>query len=142
MHPNYFEGILQLRNSNKEVVDFIKSETAKKGQKIAKEEKVPNGIDFYFVSRNFLRKIGYALQHSFCGELLFSARLHTRNRQTSKDVHRLYVLFRVSTFRKGDSISYKGEKIKIIAIGKKILAKKEDGKKITLRHCEINQGHL
>ena len=35
MHPNYFEGILQLRNSNKEVVDFIKSETAKKGQKIA-----------------------------------------------------------------------------------------------------------
>lgn len=138
MHENYFEGILQLRSPNKEVADFIRCEAAKESQIITKEEKVRNGIDFYFASKKFLRTLGHRLQRTFSGELKFSARLHTRNRQTSRDVYRLHILFRVSALKKGDSIDYKGEKIKIISIGKKIFAKKEDGTKITLRYSDLS----
>ena len=138
MHKNYFEGILQLRSPSKEAIDFIKNETAKEKQIITKEEKVGNGIDYYFASKRFLRNMGYRLQNAFNGELKLSARLHTRNRQTSKDVHRLNVLFRVSTLKKGDSIDYKGEKIRIVAIGKKILGKNGKGQKITLRYSDLN----
>lgn len=138
MHDKYFEGILQLRNHNKEIADFIRYEAAKESQIISKEEKVSNGIDFYFVSKKYLRTLGYKLQRTFSGELKSSARLHTRNRQTSKEVYRLHILFRVSNFKKGDSVGYKGEKITIINAGKKIFAKKEDGTKITLRYGDLS----
>lgn len=133
MHSNYFQGILQLRNPNKEVTNFIA-----KQDNIMKQVKVRNGIDFYFTSNKILKSLGYKLQKMFSGELKFSAKLHTRSRQTSKELYRLNVLFRIPKFKKGDTVQYKGEPIKIISLGKKVFAKKENGKKVTLRYGDLD----
>lgn len=139
MHAGYYEGIIQLRNPNSNVLDFIKKEVEKKGNVfIAKEEEVENGVDFYISSQRFCQNLGKKLQLHFGGELKISARLHTISRQTSKELYRVNVLFRLPNFRKGDIITYRGEKIMILAIGKKIFAKNiNTGRKLSIKYSSL-----
>jgi NMD protein affecting ribosome stability and mRNA decay len=116
MHPDYFEGILQLRNPTSEVVSFVE----KFDDHISKVRQVTNGIDYYFVSQRFLRSLGKALQRRFPGKLVSTRSIHTRNRQTSKDVYRVTVLFRCFPFRKGDLVESRGETYLVLAVGKKV----------------------
>ena len=138
-HNEYFEGILQVRNPNDEVLDFIAKEVRQKGNVfIAKTKKINNGIDLYISSQRFLRTLGNKLQERFFGHLEVSRRLHTRNRMTSRDVYRVSVLFKMSSFKKGDIVKYKGEQVKIIGMAKKVLAKDiKTGKKLTLSFKEL-----
>ena len=138
-HNEYFEGILQVRNPNDEVLDFIAKEVREKGNVfIAKTKKIGNGIDLYISSQRFLRTLGNRLQERFSGHLEVSRRLHTRNRMTSRDVYRVSVLFKMSSFKKGDIVKYKGEQVKIIGMAKKVLAKDiKTGKKLTLSFKEL-----
>src|SRR3989338_2934459 len=138
-HNEYFEGILQVRNPNEEVLGFIAREVEKKGNVfIAKTKKINNGIDFYISSQRFLRSIGNKLQERFFGHLEVSRRLHTRNRMTSRDVYRVNLLFKMPSFKKGDIVTYKGDEIKIIGMAKKVLAKDvKTGKKLTLSFKEL-----
>src|SRR3989338_985396 len=133
-HKDYFEGILQLRNPNGLVLDFIAKEIAsKKGISIAKTEKTNNGLDIYISSQKFLRSLGNKLHKRFHGHLEISKRLFTRNRVTSKEVYRVNILFKLPSFKKGDVIDYKGDKIRVIGMAKKVLAKDiKTGKKLTL----------
>ncbi len=96
MDPQYFEGTLQLRNPNEEVLNFI-SNQFKRNEKvwIAKQERLKTGIDLYVSSNKFLLKLGKKLKKSFKGELKTSRTLHTKNRLTSKNVYRVTVLFRL-----------------------------------------------
>jgi len=58
MHNDYFEGILQLRNPNDEVISFINSQIKKRtGVFITKEQKGNNGIDFYITSQKYLQAL-------------------------------------------------------------------------------------
>ena len=138
-HNEYFEGILQVRNPNEEVLGYIAREVEKKGDVfIAKTKKINNGIDFYISSQRFLRSIGNKLQERFFGHLEVSRRLHTRNRMTSRDVYRVNLLFKMPSFKKGDIVTYKGDEIKIIGMAKKVLAKDiRTGKKLTLSFKEL-----
>ena len=122
-NPHYFEGILQLRNPSKELINYVKSKIKKDERcNIAKEKKVKNGIDLYLSSNKYMKQLGRSLQESFGGQLIFSSKLHTKDRQTSKEVHRGYICFRLPDFKKGDIISYKGNEIKIIGLQKKVYA--------------------
>jgi len=139
INKDYFEGILQLRNPTEELIRFVENKT-KKDRKalITKRLKVKGGYDFYFSSQRYLRSLGNKIKSSFAGELKTSRKLFTRKRQTSKDVYRVNVLFRMSGLEKGQKITYKGEQIKIMKLGKKILAKSvKTGKKLLLNYKEI-----
>jgi len=119
-HKDYFEGILQLRNVRDEVIEFAINEIEKiEYTNIAKIKKVTNGVDIYMSPQKSLRSLGNKLQNKFGGQLLVSTKLHTRSRVTSRELHRVNMLFRSPNFKKGDIIEYKGEKIKIISIHKK-----------------------
>ena len=135
----YFEGILQLRNTNKEVVDFVrKSVDERKDAFISKEKEIKNGIDFYLTSQRFLRALGKKLKNKFNGELKESRKLHTRNRLTSRDVYRVTVLFRLLKFKKWDVVNYKGDKIKIKSIGKLISGiDVKTGKRVSFKADDI-----
>lgn len=138
-HKEYFEGILQLRNPSEELIDIaIKEIEKKEDANIAKVSKVTNGFDIYISSQRFLRTLGNKLQKRFGGQLTISTKLHTKHRLTSRELYRVNVLFRLPNFKKGDIITYRGDKIKIIAMHKKILAKDvKTGKKLHLKFKDI-----
>jgi len=138
-HKDYFEGILQLRNINDEVIDFVVKEIEKtEDTYIAEIKKVTNGFDVYVSRQRFLRSLGNKLQQRFGGQLIVSTKLHTRHKQTGKELHRVNLLFRMPKFKKGDIIEYKGDEIKIIAMHKKVLAKDvKTGKKLNLNFKDL-----
>jgi len=82
--------------------------------------------------------LGNRLQQRFGGQITVSTKLHTRHRQTSKELYRVNVLFRMPKFKKGDIIEYKGDKIKIISMHKKVFAKDvKTGKKLNLNFKDL-----
>ena len=118
---DYYEGILQLRNPNEELIKFIERRiNERKDVFIMKEKKVKDGVDLYLSSQRFLRALGKKLKQNFPGILKESRHIHTRKRITSKDVYRVNVLFRLVGLRKGEIIDYKGDRIRIKGIGKLI----------------------
>lgn len=140
MHnKDYFEGILQLRGTGSEVLDFAVKEIGRhENANIAKIKKVPNGIDIYLSPQKLLRSIGNQLQQNFGGQLSVSTKLHTKSKVTSRDLYRVNMLFRAPNFKKGDTVDYKGNKIKIINIHKKVFAKDiKTGKKLNISFKEL-----
>jgi len=132
----YFEGRLQLRNYREEVLRFVINQVAKDpGVHIAKEKMVKNGLDLYMSSNKFLRKLGKKLKNSFTGTLKESVKLHTRDKQTSKNLYRLTVMFRCYPFRKGDKVILKGDEVIIQKIGTQILVK--DAKTGAKKRCKF-----
>ena len=96
-NPQYYEGILQLRNANKELLSFFSNQLKKYPEVfVSKEVKHKTGTDYYLSSNKFVLMIGRKLNKSFKGEFKTSRRIHTRDRMTSKDVYRVTVLFRMS----------------------------------------------
>ena len=140
--PNYFQGILQLRDCNIEVLDFVKNQIKKSKREdvyVSKEVSVLGGIDLYLTSNKFLRSLGKKLKKSFNGGLKESEKLFSRNRLTGKNIYRLNVLFRLTKFKKGDIVAFRGRKVKIMNIGSKVQAKEvETGKRIILKLNELS----
>ena len=138
MHDKYFEGILQLRNPTKEIIGFAKNQIEKSKIFVANEIKLKNGIDMYLSSQRFLRALGTKLKKRFGGQLKTSRKLHTVSRKTGKRLYRVTVLFRCPEFKAGDTINYRGEKLKVKSIGKKVFAQNiKTGKKLTIRFEDI-----
>ena len=95
---DYFEAILQIRPKNKEVLDFVKKQVEKRENTwIAKQQELKYGVDLYISSRKFAIILGRKLKKTFDGELKVTKSLFTRDRQTSKNIYRVTVLFRVKT---------------------------------------------
>ncbi|MDP3765482.1 MAG: NMD3-related protein [Nanoarchaeota archaeon] len=135
---DYFQGILQLRDINDEIVSFVHNQIKKRGDvAVTRNVKFSNGIDLYITSQKFIRILGKKLKDSFGGELKISAKLHTRNKQ-GKDLYRVNVLFRLSKYKKGDIVSVRGDEVRLISLGRKIFAKNvKTGKKVTIRSKEL-----
>ena len=135
---NYFQGILQLRDINDEIIHFVHSQIKKRGDvAVTRTVKFPNGVDLYITSQKFIRILGKKLKESFGGELKTSAKLHTKSKQ-GKDLYRVNVLFKPSMYKKGNVISVRGDSVKLIRIGKKIFARNlKTGKKMTIRSADL-----
>lgn len=120
-HPDYFEGILQIRGGNQELLDWIQ-ERVKADDKaaITKIKDVRGGIDLYVTDQHYLQNLGRKIQDTFAGVMKISQRIFTTDKMTSKHVYRVTVLFRPLPFKKGDIVTYQGDKIEILGIGKKV----------------------
>ena len=124
MANQYFEGTLQLRNVDKKVVQWVKKQIEKrKDIWIAKQGKVKGGWDLYISSWRYLLALGKELQKKYGGELKKSRKLYSVNKQTSKELYRVTVMFKMHKQKTGDVINYKGEKYKITKLGNTIQAK-------------------
>jgi len=97
MHSSsYYEAILQLRPDNDEVRRFVVNRLKeRKNLFISKAVKTKTGVDLYLSDQRFARALGKKLKKSFKGKLIMSRTLHTRNKQTSKNVYRVTVCFRL-----------------------------------------------
>ncbi len=138
MHDKYYEGILQLRNPTNDIIRFVKNQIEKSKIFVANEIKLKNGIDLYLSSQRFLRALGAKLKKRFGGQLKSSRKLHTVSRKTGKRLYRVTVLLRFPNFKAGDIITYRGEKVKVKLIGKKVFVQNlKTGKKSTIRFEDI-----
>ena len=139
--PDYFQGILQLRNVNDEAVSFVLNQIKKRENvHITKSVKFPDGIDFYITSQKFIRILGKKLKDRFGGELKISSKLHTKSRRTGKELYRINVLFKSAKFKRGDIVSVRGDKVRLIKVGKRIFARElKTGKKVTIRSRDLPQ---
>ena len=117
-HPNYFEAVLQLRDVNQEIVDFVEEELSRTKHPVSKVVKIKNGLDYYLADNELTRALGKKLQQKFGGELKVTASLHTK--KDDKEKYRVTVLFRYPGFSKGDGVVYQGEEWNVEIMGKEI----------------------
>jgi len=122
--PQYFEGILQLREIDQEVYDWVYDTIEREGKcKVAREKALKNGYDLYLSDNHYLQALGKRLKRKFSGELVVSRRLHTQDRMTLKAVYRVTVLFRQHRFKEGDIVKVDNERYKILKVGKRVHTK-------------------
>jgi len=140
----YFEGILQLRNADNEVVEYAISEAEKQKQRgifIAKKIKVRNGFDIYLTKKGYIYELARKILNKFGGEVKVSRKLFSRDKLRSRDIYRINVLFRQSKFRKGDILKMDNELFKVKNIDKNLTAVNiKTGKKISIRpkHLKVS----
>ena len=138
-HSQYFEGILQLRDPTKKVLDvFLKVLKERKDVRIMKEVKLKNGYDFYLTSNKALIIIGKKLYNRFGGEYKISRKLHTVRKQTSKKLYRVTVMFRPPKFKAGDIVKVKGQELRVKILKRKVLGIDiESGKKVWFEYGDV-----
>ncbi len=128
---DYFEGILQIRDGNAELLNWIRDRIKSDGKaRIAKEKKVTNGVDLYLSEQHYLQNLGRKIKEKFTGILKISMRQHTTDKMTSKLLYRVTVLFKVLPFKRGDIVTLHGEQVEILRIANRAQIKDvKSGKK-------------
>ncbi len=96
LHSDYYQAIIQLRPSTKELEKFIEDAFKDKNNVwIAKRVNLKTGVDYYISSNKFARGLGVQLKRKFGGSLKESAKLFSRDKITSKDLYRVTICFRL-----------------------------------------------
>jgi len=123
----YFQSILQVRNATDEIVLELESLLAqfeKKNVHANKMIKQKTGVDLYMTDQAGTKSIAQKLQQKFGGEFSIHPQIFSRDKQTSKDVYRLTVLYRAPKFIIGDVIKDKfGHELEVTSIGSKVYGK-------------------
>jgi len=133
-HPEYYEGILQLRDCSDEIIDWVRKTVKKEGRaRISKDKKVRGGRDLYFSDNHYLQRIGKKLKETFPGILKKSSKLFTVSRATGKEVHRVNILFRCLPVKIGKTFKYLDEEVKLMKVDKMVTLMTKDGKKIVVK---------
>ncbi len=136
----YYEAVIQIRadkrlpspeeirrsdNAIKENVERI----SKKNRMayISQRLKIKEGVDYYVGSFKVAKKLTSTLKNILGGTIKESPRLMGRDKNTGKDLYRVWISLRLPQFQKGDFISYKGLKAQVSDF---------NGDKIHLRNLE------
>jgi len=140
-HVKYFEGTLQLRNHDDELLNYVRNKVRKDHKAIiTKEKKVRGGIDLYFSSQRYLRSLGKHLKERFEGELKMTRTLHTISKSTGKRLFRVTVMFRLLKYKKGDVLDIAGEEWQVVKVDKVAHVKNmKSGEKRTYKVHEIER---
>lgn len=138
-HDRYFEGILQLRNTTQEIVDFVNNDLRSGHIAVSQVKEVKNGLDYYLSDNDYTMAISKRLQKKFGGEVKVTSTLHTKIR--GKDAYRVTALFRSPSFAKGDLVDYGGDQFIVKAMGKDIvlIGHGKNTKKLHLRYRDMSQ---
>jgi len=119
-HSEYFEGILQIRHGNQELIDWILKKVQEDGKaKVTKAKKVRNGVDLYVTDQHYLQSLGKKIKQNFIGIYKVSTRLHTTDKMTSKLLYRISVLFKPLNVKRGEIIKIEGEEAEILGVDKR-----------------------
>jgi NMD protein affecting ribosome stability and mRNA decay len=83
--------------------------------------------------------LGKKLRESFGGQITTSSKLHTRSK-TGRDLYRVNVLYRPAKYKRGDVIAVRGDKVKLLQVGRRIFALDlKTRKKIKVRSEDLSQ---
>lgn len=101
---NYFEGYLQLRGGERARWDEARRLLESHGGHVKSETKTKDGVDFKVSSNKAIVSALRELEQRYVGIASTSATLHTRDRVTSRELHRVTGLFRFLPFEKRDVV--------------------------------------
>lgn len=139
----YFEGILQIRGSNKErdkIISLELAREAKHGNVVNKTVKHPKGLDLYMTHRRSLPKLAQRIVDKLGGLYSLNPKLFSHNHQTGKDIYRLNVLLELPEFNIGDVFLFKKKYVLIQSLGKNITAKNIlNNKKVMFSYKEFKK---
>ena len=117
---DYFDGILQLRNIDKEIREFVEQYLIENRIFSPKQTKLKNGYDIKITDQRKIQKLGQILQNTFGGILKINAEHFSQDRQTSKYVYRVNIYYEPLNFRVGQVIKIQNRVILVKKIGKSI----------------------
>ncbi len=121
----YFEGILQLRNPNEDVIKFIENyfTAQNKSMVVTGRKKQPKGTDYHLSSNKHLKELGNLLKERFGGTLKISPHIHSYDHQKSRNIYRVNVMYEPHPFVIGDIIRSGSRMIKITKLGRHVHGK-------------------
>jgi nonsense-mediated mRNA decay protein 3 len=90
---------------------------------VSKTKKQPNGLDLTISDQKKIQKLGNELKENFGGILKISPRLHTKDKQTSKEIYRVNVFYEMPDYKVGDILKIDNKLILISGIRKNIIGK-------------------
>ncbi|MDR2545769.1 MAG: hypothetical protein LBD03_09625 [Methanobrevibacter sp.] len=131
-NSNYYEAVIQLRSQMKKIDDkkkdeidvfidkyldklYIKDKLAYVSQRV----EIKEGVDYYIGSLKSARKLSSAIQENFGGVITESERLVTKNRDTGKNIFRVWIAIRLPSFFVGDFIEFEDKIAKILNFDRK-----------------------
>ena len=96
-HDQYYEAKIQLRPFNEKLIKYVLNEIENNQKvRISKIQKLKTGVDIYVSSRKFATSLAKKMKKKFKPKkILVTKTLFSRSRQTSKDIYRVTVLFRL-----------------------------------------------
>jgi len=134
----YYEGTLQLRNADEEVLDFIETYISKNHLHVSEKHKEKDGLDINISDQRKIQDLGRQLQKRFGGNLKVSPRIFGKDKFTSKEIFRVNVLYEAPKYKKGDVIKIGRDIIRITSIKENISGiDVRSGNKITRKADEI-----
>ena len=118
-YSKYLEGTLQIRNLNENMFEYLQElleiSEDKSGHVIDLREK-GKSVDIDMTSQKEIERIAKGMQKEFGGNLKMDYKLHTRDKQTQKELYRLNATIILPDVRKGDYINFENETFKVISI--------------------------
>lgn len=140
-HPQYFEGILQLRDITEEVHLWVHDTVLREDKAaIVKEKPTTNGVDLYFSNQHYLQNLGRRMKIKFPSEVVISTRLFSRDKVTQKEIYRITVLFRQLPFRVGSVLKLPDDEVEILHVDRQVHTKSlKSGKKKRYRIEELRR---
>lgn len=132
-NSKYYEGTLQLRNTNDEIISYVENYIKKNNISIANKIQKNNDYDLDISDQRKLQNLAQNLKKNFGGELKISIRQFTQDRLTSKQIYRVNALYEAPDYKKGDVIKIENNLYLITNLQKSISAiDLKTGKKSTL----------
>jgi len=131
-NSKYFEGILQIKNSDDYIVEFVHNELAKqkpKGIFITKQTITKNRADFFITDQTYMKRLAVKLQKEFGGKISLNPKLFSKNRQSGKELYRLTILLELPKLKKNEVIVVDDKLYKISSLQQKINVQDFKGKK-------------
>lgn len=127
-HSQYFEGMIQLRY-NSQIASRVEIDLQKQTKYwadkqvfITKENSNDEGKDLWLTSKKEMSVFSDKLQRKYGCVVVKSAKLFSRNKQTSKNIYRLNILVKFPEFIEGGIILVNNKIAKVLQLRRQIKA--------------------
>lgn len=140
IHGNYYEAILQVRASRKEmredqknlVKDMVKREVEERrsGDRnifITSSEEIHGGLDFYLSDNGVAKRLSKEISNVFGGKVTSSSSL--AGRKDGRDIYKMTYSVRLPPYERGDFVNLEDGLYRVMEIG-------TSGGNVTLIHVE------
>ncbi len=114
----YFEGILQVLTHDEQILRCVEKLLEKEKIPVNQKKMTRNGFEYYVIDKTKIKRIGNKLVELFGGFIKESASMHTKDRQTSKEVYRLNISYKPLKIKKGEVFFYNSKVYKLLTPGK------------------------